>query len=318
VSLIVQANPRQTSRGRNLAEQASAILEYYTSILGDAPYPSFTLAVAESDLPGGHSPAYFAVLNQTLPMAALVWRNDPVSFDNYPSFFLAHEVAHQWWGQAIGWKNYHEQWISEGFAQYFAALYAERERGGDLLRNLMRQMRKWGIEQSDQGPVYLGYRLGHIKADGRVFRAVVYNKAAMVLHMLRRFIGDEAFFAGLRQFYSKWRFRKAGTEDFRAAMEAAGGRDLGAFFEAWIYRTDIPELRFSYEAGPSSAILRFEHRREVMPVPVTVTITYAAGEAEEVVVPVLERSVERTVPLKGPVRSIEANRDNAALAEFTR
>ncbi len=96
--------------------------------LGDAPYPSFTLALAESDRPGGHSPPYFAVLNQVVPGSNFVWRNDPVSFENYPAFFLAHEVAHQWWGHAVGWKNYHEQWLSEGFAQYFAALYAEKER----------------------------------------------------------------------------------------------------------------------------------------------------------------------------------------------
>jgi len=318
VSLFVQANPRQTGRGRDLAERASDILTYYASLLGDAPYPSFTLAIAEAELPGGHSPPYFAVLNQTLPMAATLWRNDPVSFDNYPSFFLAHEVAHQWWGQAVGWKNYHEQWLSEGFAQYFAALYAAKERGDDLLSNVMRQMRRWALAQSSQGPVHLGYRLGHIKGDGRVFRALIYNKAAMVLHMLRRLMGDDAFFAGLRQFYEKWRFQKAGTDDFRIAMEAAGGEDLTAFFEAWIYGTAIPELRFSYDAGPSSAIIRFEHRREVIAVPVTVTLVYQDGSSEEIVVPILERTIERTIPLKGPVRSIEVNRDNAALAEFTR
>ena len=318
VSLIVQANPRQVGRARSLAERSSEILEYYASLLGDAPYPSFTLAVAEAELPGGHSPAYFAVLNQTLPMSGLVWRNDPVSFDNYPSFFMAHELAHQWWGQAVGWKNYHEQWISEGFAQYFATLYAAKERGDDVMASVMRQMRRWAIEQSAQGPVYLGYRLGHIRGEGRVFRAVVYNKAAMVLHMLRRLLGDQAFFNGLRDFYEKWRFRKAGTEDFRAVMEAAGGRNLAAFFEAWIYGTAIPEVRFSYDAGPSSAVLRFEHRRDVIPVPVTVTVTYETGGVEEFVVPVVERAVERTVPLSGPVREIEVNRDNAALAEFTR
>ena len=73
-------------------------------------------------MPGGHSPAYFALLNQPLPTSPFVWTNDPVSFPGYASFFIAHEIAHQWWGQAVGWKNYHEQWLSEGFAQYFAAL----------------------------------------------------------------------------------------------------------------------------------------------------------------------------------------------------
>jgi hypothetical protein len=318
VSLTVLANPRQTGRARSLADRAADILEYYASLLGDAPYPSFTLAVAESELPGGHSPPYFAVLNQTLPMSGLVWRNDPVSFDNYPTFFLAHELAHQWWGQAVGWNNYHEQWISEGLAQYFAALYAAKERGDGLLASLMRQMRRWGIEQSAQGPIYLGYRLGHIKSDGRVFRAIIYNKAAVVMHMLRRLVGDDVFFNGLRRFYTESRFRKAGTEDFRAAMEASGASELESFFDAWIYGTAIPELRFSYSTGPSSASLRFEHKREVMPVPVTVTITYSNGETEEHVIAVLERATERTVPLRGPVREIEVNRDNAVLAEFTK
>ena len=318
VSLVVQANPRQTSRARSFADKSATILEYYASLLGDAPYPSFTLALAEAELPGGHSPPYFAVLNQTLPMSPNVWRNDPVSFDNYPTFFLAHELAHQWWGQAVGWKNYHEQWISEGLAQYFAALYAARERGDDLLSNVMRQMRRWAIEQSPQGPVYLGYRLGHIKADGRVFRAIIYNKSAVVLHMLRRLVGDEVFFSGLRRFYSEWRFRKAGTEDFRTAMEASGAAPLDGFFDAWIYGTAIPELHFTYSTGPETAFLRFEHKREVMPLPVTVTITYANGETEEHVITVLERTIERTVPLKGEVRQIEVNRDSAALAEFTK
>jgi hypothetical protein len=318
LSLNIQANPRQTGRARSFADRTADILEFYASLLGDAPYPSFTLAVAEAELPGGHSPPYFAVLNQTLPMAPLLWRNDPVSFDNYPTFFLAHELAHQWWGQAVGWKNYHEQWISEGISQYFAALYAARERGDDLLANLMRQMRRWAIEQSSQGPIYLGYRLGHIKSDGRVFRAIIYNKAAVVLHMLRRLVGDEIFFSGLRRFYADWRFRKAGTEDFRAAMEASGAPDLAPFFEAWIYGTDIPELRFSYHTAETSVLLRFEHKREVMPVPVTVTIAYANGETEDHVVTIAERAIERTLALKGPIREIEVNRDNAALAEFAR
>ena len=198
-----------------------------------------------------------------------------MAFENYPSFFLAHEIAHQWWGQAVGWKNYHEQWLSEGFAQYFAALYAERERGADQFASVIRQMRRWAIDMSPQGPVYLGYRLGHIKGDTRVFRAVVYNKGAMVLHMLRRLVGDRAFFAGLREFYTTERFKKAGTDDFQAAMEAASGKSLQRFFDRWIFESDIPTVRFSVPETTSSEVrVRFEQMEDrLFDIPITVTVS---------------------------------------------
>jgi hypothetical protein len=319
VSLFVQANPRQSSRGRVLSERAQAILQYYASIIGEAPYPSLTVAVTESELPGGHSPAYFAVLNQSLPGTPFTWRNDPVSFDNYPSFFIAHEIAHQWWGQAVGWKNYHEQWLSEGFAQFFAALYASKEHGNSVFESIMRQMRDTAIEASSQGPVYLGYRLGHIRSDGRVFRAVIYNKGAVVLQMLRHLVGDDAFFAALRKFYANWRYKKASTDDFRQAIESTSGRDLSRFFETFIYGSTIPKLKFTSHIGTDGTMLvRFEHRGEVTDVPVTVRVNLASGTTTELIVPVSERVVERTIRLTSAVRSVEVNQDGSALAEIER
>jgi hypothetical protein len=319
LALTVRANPRQVGRARSIAEQTSTILQFYTSILGEAPYPTFTLAVTEHELPGGHSPAYFAVLNQVLPTAPIIWRNDPVNFESYPSFYLAHELAHQWWGQAVGWKNYHEQWLSEGFAQYFAALYAEKALDSNVFPSVLRQMRRSGIDTSPQGPIYLGYRLGHIRGERPVFRALVYNKSAIVLHMLRRLVGDDPFFWGVRRFYSEWRFKKAGTDDFRVAMEAATGRDLAPFFEAWVFGAAIPRVAFSYRApDANSIVVKFEQRGDVAPVPITVTVTYATGETESVMVPVTDRVVERTLPVKGAIRKVEANEDNAALVEIER
>src|SRR4029453_9768060 len=154
--------------------------------------------------------AYFSIINNAAPFSKLYWGNDPSAFASVPEFFLAHELAHQWWGQAIGWKNYHEQWISEGFAQYFSALYAQRAHGDVSFNAMLRQFRRWSLSESDQGPVDLGYRLGLIQGQGRIFRAVIYNKGAAVLHMLRRFVGDEAFFNGLRRFYGEQKFQKAG------------------------------------------------------------------------------------------------------------
>jgi hypothetical protein len=316
-NLLIQANPRQLSRARSMTDRTAEILKFYTSLVGEAPYSSFTLALTEADLPGGHSPAYFAVLDQPLPMAPVVWKSDPVAFD-FSGFFLAHEVAHQWWGQAVGWKNYHEQWVSEGFAQYFAALYARREKGDDEFDGILRQMRRTAIQMSPEGPVYLGYRLGHIKADGRIFRSIVYNKGAMVLHMLRRLVGDEAFFLGLRRFYTTWRYQKAGTNDFRLAMESASGRTLDRFFEGWIYGTAVPRLRFSsaVDVAARRITVRLEHQADVLEVPITVTLQYTDGTSEDVVIAAAERVTERTLPLKGTLRGIEVNRDNGALAEI--
>jgi peptidase M1-like protein len=318
VALYVQSSPRQVSRVRDMGEKVTAVFKFYASLVGEAPYPSFTLAIAESDRPGGHSPPYFAMLNQVVIGTSFVWRNDPVSFENYPTFFLAHEVAHQWWGHAVGWKNYHEQWISEGFAQYFAALYAEKDREGNVLANLLRQMRHTAIEASSQGPIYLGYRLGHIRSDDRVFRAIVYNKSAMVLHMLRRLVGDDAFFAGVRSFYEQWKFQKAGTDDFRRAMEQTSGRDLERFFETWLYGASIPRLKFSYHVTGAEAAVRFEQRAEAVDVPITVTIAYVSGATEDIVIALSDQVTERKLPLKGAVRSITANADNGALVEVER
>jgi hypothetical protein len=315
LTLIVASNPRQTGRVRSYSDRAADILKFYASLIGEAPYDSFTLAVTEGDLPGGHSPAYFALLMQPLPTTPYVWSNDPVSFQGYPSFFMAHEIAHQWWGQAVGWKNYHEQWLSEGFAQYFAAMYAEKERGADTFANVIRQMRRWAIEMSPQGPVYLGYRLGHIRSEGRVFRALVYNKGAMALHMLRRLIGDEAFLAGLRDFYATWRFKKAGTDDLRVAMEkASGGRPLERFFDRWIYASGIPTVRFTSLVEGRTLKVKFEQKDEIYDIPITVTITYADGTVDDVVVAVTDKTVERVVPLKSAVRNVDVNRDGGALA----
>ena len=318
LSLSVEANPRQVQRGRELASRTADIALFYQSIIGDSPYPSFTVAVVESDLPGGHSPAYFAMLNQPLPSSGLVWRNDPAAFANYPDFFIAHELAHQWWGQAVGWRNYHEQWISEGFAQYFAALYAQHQKGDDVFVSMLRQLRKWGIDASDQGPISLGYRLGHIRGESRIFRALVYNKGAAVLHMLRRLVGDDRFFSGIRRFYRDSRFHKVGTEDLRIAMEAETGMTLDRFFQRWIYGSTIPRVKLAYRIEGTDVILRIEQIGEVFDLPVTVTVQYSDRKSVDVLIPVTAQVVERRVPLAGVLRGVEISKDDGMLAEIVK
>jgi len=309
--ITVQSSGMLARKGRELFDVAQRVMKFFGSLLADVPYQSFTVAVVERNQPGGHSPPYFAALSHPPPATPISWRADPAYFDGFPEFFLAHEAAHQWWGQAVGWKNYHEQWISEGFAQYFAALFAEHIKKDDTFRQVISQMSRWTVDRSDQGPVYLGYRLGHIRNDGRVFRALVYNKGALTLHMLRRLIGDDAFFRGLRRFYATWRFKKAGTEDVKAAFEIESGRDLDSYFDKWIYGSSLPRLKFSYTTEGNSVNVRFEQVGERFEVPVTVTLKYGTTSSE-VMVPVTEQVTTMRIPTTGPLRGVGVNEDGAA------
>lgn len=319
IGVVIDANPRQQGRGRALIEDVEGIMRFYAGLVGEAPYSSMTVALVENELPGGHSPGYFAVLNSPVPASRLTWRNDPVSFSGFPEFFLAHEIAHQWWGQAVGWRNYHEQWLSEGLAQYFAALYARQARGERTFNDMLRQFRRWAVAESDEGPISLGSRLGHLRGQPRVFRALVYNKSAGVLHMLRRLIGDEHFFNGLRRFYAAQKFRKAGTDDLRAAFEEQTGRSLERFFDRWIYGAELPRLRYSSAFGGGKVTVRFEQAGGTLfDVPVTVTIVYTDGRTQDEVVPVTDQRVEWSAATDRPVRQVQINRDYAAIAIFER
>lgn len=319
LNLTTETNPRLQGRGRRFGETAEAIARYYAGLVGDSPYPSLTVGVIERDLPGGHSPAYLSVVHQPPPQSNYSWANDPAAFPNYPDFFIAHEIAHQWWGQAIGWQSYHEQWISEGFSQFFAALYARESRGEDVFQDVMQRMARFARAQAAQGPISLGYRLGHVKGDPRVFRSLVYNKAAVVLNQLRLLLGEEVFLRGVRRFYFDWRFRKASTAAVRQAFERESGQDLGTFFEQWIHSSRTPVVKFAWRrddlGGELAVHLRFEQVGAAFDLAVPVTLRFADRTTREVIVPVRGRTAELRVPFTGSLRDVVVNASGTAIVD---
>ena len=184
---------------------------------------------------------------------------------------------------------------------------------------MLRQFRRWSLAESDQGPVHLGYRLGHIKRDLRVYRALVYNKGAAVLHMLRRLLGDEVFFAGCGGSTTTAGSRRPAPTTSSARWRQESGRTLDRFFERWIYGTDIPRVTLSQRRSPTNEVaVRFEQPADqVFDLPVTVTITGQPTAARATWwCELSEAVVEQTIPTDGPVRQVQVNRDSAALAEF--
>jgi hypothetical protein len=182
---------------------------------------------------------------------------------------------------------------------------------------LLSDMRASAAPLERQGPIALGYRLGHIRGEGTVFRGVVYNKSAVVLHMLRRLIGDDAFFAGLRQFYRDWRFQKAGTDDLRATMEAHTPLRLGRFFDRWVHTAGTPRIRLAATSDAQGQRIRIEQVGPVFDFPVTVDVQFdGAPNARldiRVTEPVVEQPVEnaariRRVTVRDPLTPVEVVR----------
>ena len=177
-------------------------------------------------------------LNQPLPTTQLVWRNDPASFNNFPDFFLAHEVAHQWWGQAVGWQNYHEQWLSEGFAQYFAALYAQHQRGDEAFDGVMRQLRRWALEQSDQGPVSSAIASATSRRKPGLPRARLQQGRGGAAHAAAPGRRRGVFCRPAPLLPDESRFKKAGTDDFRARWRLRVGPLARALLRTMDLRID--------------------------------------------------------------------------------
>ena len=310
VNVDVITSPGQIVASRTTPERVASIVEFYANLIGDAPYPSLSVVALEDTLPGGHSPAYFAVLNQPHPFTPLSWAGDPVAFTDVPDFFLAHEVAHQWWGQAVGWRNYHEQWISEGFAQYLAWLYVSSVASPDTAYSVMSRMRRTASGLSDEGPIHLGYRLGHLRGDSRIFRSIVYNKSAVVLHMLQRFVGQEAFTRGLRRTYETWRFRRAGVGDIQRAFQAETPLPLGRFFTRWILEAGTPTVRMSWsQRAAGEVVVRAEQIGDVFDLPYDITVIYADGTSERITLRLTEATAEFNVDARRPVRRVEFDDD---------
>jgi aminopeptidase N len=134
--------------------------------------------------------------------------------------------------------------------------------------------------------------------------------------MLRRLIGEDVFFRGVRRFYSTSRFRKVGTEDLRKAFEAESGRSLERFFDQWIYGSTLPHLKVQYRVEGSELAVHIDQIGEVFQVPVTLTLQYSGGRKADVVVRVEEQSTDKRIPLDSMLQGVVINRDDGTLAEI--
>lgn len=189
---------------------------------------------------------------------------------NFVKFVAAHEVAHQWWGHIIGWKSYRDQWMSEGFAEFSASMFAQAVYKNDKFlqfwkeeREMITNKNEMGKRPSDVGGVYMGYRLDTAKT-GPVTRAMIYPKGAFILHMLRMLMwdpktGDARFSAMMKDFVQTYYNKDVSTADLARVVEKHMTKDMDLdsngrmnwFFSEWVYGTAIPNYKFDYRFEPA-------------------------------------------------------------------
>lgn len=235
-------------------------LRYFTSLFGKYPYPAFR---------GAFHPFDFG---QGFPTLLMIPATDRAN--KYTYVFIAHETAHQWWGDIVAWRSYRDQWLSEGFAEYSGILYTGLRSGAgsrdDLISELRESLRlpprseiNFGKGRLvDVGPIILGHRLSTRKTSN-AYTTLIYNKGALVLRMLHFLLSDpssgkgDGFFDMMSDFVKRYQYQSASTDDFRMVANEHFARspigqkyhlnNLDWFFRQWVYHTELPSYQMEYQ-----------------------------------------------------------------------
>jgi aminopeptidase N len=249
------------------------------------PFAKYSQAIAADFLFGGME----NVTAVTLADEALL---EPRARDDTTSDgVIAHELAHQWWGDTVTVRRWADVWLSEGFATFFQRLWQEHDLGTDAA-SYQRLLDADDVLALDEEARKRPMVFGDVDDPGMLLNANVYQKGGLVLGMLRRVLGEDVFWRGLQGYAARFAFKSVETADFRQAMESAAGRDLGWFFDQWTLRPGLPRLTAAHRWDPATRRLLLTIRQDTAPdgakarfvLPLDVRIVTPAGARAEAVV----------------------------------
>lgn len=304
---------------RQVARDITGSLAVFSHLFG--AYPHDRIRVSEVVLPV--SVAYPGSLH----LGVSTWVNtDPWG---YARMHRAHEVAHQWWGAGVGYDTYHDQWLSEGFAEYSSFIYLQTVAGNDQFLDRLDEIRKEVLaERKTAGAIALGIRTSNYKEPNH-YSVLVYKKGALVLHMLRYLLidldsmKDDRFQDLMKEFYATYVNRDPSTDDFKRLVDRHAGSDMTWFFDQWVYGNAIPTYRFSYRVSPGadSETCRADLHVEQANVPgdfkmfVPLEIDYGSGRKQYVRLPIDRPVVDLSLTLTGKPKKLRLNPFLSVLAD---
>ncbi|MFL2603530.1 MAG: M1 family metallopeptidase, partial [Flavobacteriaceae bacterium] len=220
----------------DFAEPTKKALEFYSDNIG--PYSYEKLANIQSNSVSGGMEAASAILysaNSVKGDRNNRWRN-----------VVIHEIAHQWFGNSVTEYDWDDVWLSEGFATYFTLLFIEHQYGYDEFMKGLKLSKDKVDSFHKKNPNYTIIH-DNLKNMNDVTSSQTYQKGSWVLHMLRGILGDEFFWQGIKNYYSKFKDLNATTEQFRIVMEEVSDVDLSVFFKQWLYRPGSLKLNGNWK-----------------------------------------------------------------------
>ena len=294
---------------------ANPSVSFFSETIAPYPYEKLALIVGATQF-GGMENSGAIVFSRTLfdprPQARLSKTYGvPVGITS----LIAHEIAHQWFGDSVTESTWADLWLSEGFATYFAGLFLQKHESEEAFQRYMSDAAAaaFAYEKQKRTPI--------VDRDTEnlmeLLNANNYQKGAWVLHMLRSSMGDEVFFRALRSYYQAHMNGTANSEDLRAALEKASGRNLRTFFTRWIYDTGHPQYELSWQwlrDRELRLVLRQTQPGNVFTDPVPVTISTASGARDLVFKPTGKATTE-TIQLREKPLKIEVDPRNTLLKE---
>jgi hypothetical protein len=263
---------------KQLGKEIDSSIRFYETFSG--PFPFHDLSV--SQIPGTFAQGWpgllylstFSFLSSEAQQRAGL---STTGQEHFTELVPYHEVAHQWWGNVVGWSGYRDQWIDEGIADYLALLFADTKKNPDhTLHVWLGRYRQRLVEKppssaevpGDVGALILGTRLNSSKSE-QAYEEIIYSKGAWVFHMLREMLrqpagagqpgaknSDARFVALLQTLVTKYAYRALSTDDLQheveavmtPAMDLEGGHSMQWFFEQWVRGTGIPHYRVEFTA----------------------------------------------------------------------
>jgi len=219
--------PQYTEKSKIDWENTVKMIKYFSSVFGEYPFINEKYGMAMFGWTSG------AMEHQTLTSMGYTLVNGSKNYES----IVAHELAHQWFGDAITPETWKDVWLNEGFATYSEVLWEEYHLGKESLARNMRE--------ND-----FGYFSGTVyNPEGFIFGSTVYQKGGWCLHMLRGITGDSVFFKILSTYYERYKFKNANTQQFKSVCEEISGTDLTYFFDEWIFKGEgRPKYEYSWKA----------------------------------------------------------------------